>query len=57
MHQKMEWRPGVNDENTKGIKKAVVVKDGLIKIEMIGMVLSKNIPISFLIREEIAVQT
>jgi hypothetical protein len=28
MHQTMEWRAGVNDENTKGIKKAVFVEDG-----------------------------
>jgi hypothetical protein len=42
MHQKMQWRPGVSDENTKGIKKAIVVEDGLIGIEMVGMVLSRK---------------
>ncbi len=33
------------------------VEDALIGIEMVGMVLSKNIPISFLVREKVAVQT
>lgn len=40
-------------ENTKGIKKAVMIGGGLIGIEMAEMLLSKNIHVSFLIRENL----
>jgi NADPH-dependent 2,4-dienoyl-CoA reductase/sulfur reductase-like enzyme len=39
------------EENTKGIKKAVVVGGGLIGIEMVEMLLSRNIEVTFLVRE------
>jgi NAD(P)H-nitrite reductase large subunit len=39
------------NENTKGIKKAVIVGGGLIGIEMAEMLLSRNIHVTFLIRE------
>jgi NADPH-dependent 2,4-dienoyl-CoA reductase/sulfur reductase-like enzyme len=39
------------NENTKGIKKAVIVGGGLIGIEMAEMLLSRNIAVTFLIRE------
>jgi NAD(P)H-nitrite reductase large subunit len=38
-------------ENTKGIKRGVIVGGGLIGIEMAEMLLSKNIHVSFLVRE------
>ncbi|HVK96193.1 MAG TPA: FAD-dependent oxidoreductase, partial [Flavisolibacter sp.] len=38
-------------ENTKGIKRAVIVGGGLIGIEMVEMLLSQNIHVSFLVRE------
>ena len=40
-------------ENTKGIKRAVIVGGGLIGIEMVEMLLSKNIHVTFLIRENV----
>lgn len=40
-------------ENTKGIKRGVIVGGGLIGIEMAEMLLSKNIHVSFLVREPI----
>ncbi len=40
------------NENTKGIKKAVIVGGGLIGIEMAEMLLSRNIHVTFLVREE-----
>lgn len=39
------------EENTKGISRAVVVGGGLIGIEMVEMLLSRNIPVTFLVRE------
>ncbi|TAN13711.1 MAG: NAD(P)/FAD-dependent oxidoreductase [Chitinophagaceae bacterium] len=39
------------EENTNGIKKAVVVGGGLIGIEMTEMLLSRNIPVTLLVRE------
>ncbi len=38
-------------ENTKGIKRGVIVGGGLIGIEMAEMLLSQNIHVSFLVRE------
>ena len=40
------------NENTKSIKKAVIIGGGLIGIEMAEMLLSRNIAVTFLIREE-----
>ncbi len=40
------------EENTKGIKHAVIVGGGLIGIEMAEMLLSRNIAVTFLVREE-----
>ncbi len=40
-------------ENTKGIKRGVIVGGGLIGIEMTEMLLSKNIHVTFLIREHV----
>jgi NADPH-dependent 2,4-dienoyl-CoA reductase/sulfur reductase-like enzyme len=40
-------------EKTRGIKKGVVIGGGLIGIEMVEMLLSKNIHVSFLIRENV----
>jgi NAD(P)H-nitrite reductase large subunit len=40
-------------ENTKGIKRGVIVGGGLIGIEMAEMLLSKNIHVLFLVREPI----
>jgi NAD(P)H-nitrite reductase large subunit len=40
------------NENAKGIKKAVIVGGGLIGIEMAEMLLSRNIHVTFLIRED-----
>lgn len=39
--------------NTQGIKRAVIVGGGLIGIEMVEMLLSKNIHVTFLIREQV----
>ncbi len=39
------------NENTKGIKHAVIVGGGLIGIEMTEMLLSRNIHVTFLVRE------
>jgi NADPH-dependent 2,4-dienoyl-CoA reductase/sulfur reductase-like enzyme len=39
------------EKNTKGIRKAVIVGGGLIGIEMAEMLLSRNIQVTFLIRE------
>ncbi|MEK6782010.1 MAG: FAD-dependent oxidoreductase [Bacteroidota bacterium] len=39
------------EQNTKGIKHAVVVGGGLIGIEMTEMLLSRNIAVTFLVRE------
>ena len=39
------------EENTKDIKHAVIVGGGLIGIEMAEMLLSRNIPVTFLVRE------
>lgn len=39
------------EENTKGIQRAVIVGGGLIGIEMAEMLLSRNIPVTFLVRE------
>lgn len=39
------------EKNTKGISRAVVVGGGLIGIEMAEMLLSRNIPVTFLVRE------
>jgi NAD(P)H-nitrite reductase large subunit len=39
------------EKNTKGIKNAVVVGGGLIGIEMVEMLLSRNIQVTFLVRE------
>lgn len=41
------------NENTKGIKRAVIVGGGLIGIEMAEMLLSRNIPVTFLVRENL----
>ncbi|WP_420385174.1 NAD(P)/FAD-dependent oxidoreductase [Roseivirga sp.] len=40
------------EENTKGIQRAVIVGGGLIGIEMAEMLLSRNIPVTFLVREK-----
>ncbi|MEJ7691547.1 FAD-dependent oxidoreductase [Daejeonella sp.] len=40
------------NENTKGIKRAVIIGGGLIGIEMAEMLLSRNIHVTFLIRED-----
>lgn len=40
------------EENTKSIERAVIVGGGLIGIELAEMLLSRNIPVTFLIREE-----
>ena len=40
------------EENTKGIKKAVILGGGLIGVEMAEMLLSRNIDVTYLIREE-----
>lgn len=40
------------EENTKGIQRAVVVGGGLIGIEMAEMLRSRDIPVTFLVREE-----
>lgn len=39
------------EEHTKGISRAVIVGGGLIGIEMAEMLLSRNIPVTFLVRE------
>ena len=39
------------EQNTKGIKKAVIVGGGLIGIEVAEMLHSRNIPVTFLVRE------
>lgn len=39
------------EENTKGIFRAVVVGGGLIGVEMVEMLHSRNIPVTFLVRE------
>jgi NAD(P)H-nitrite reductase large subunit len=41
------------NENMKGIKRAVIVGGGLIGIEMTEMILSRNIPVTFLVREQL----
>jgi len=40
------------EENTKQVKHAVVVGGGLIGVEMVEMLKSRNIPVTFLVREE-----
>ena len=40
------------EANTKDIKRAVIVGGGLIGIEMAEMLLSRNIPVTFLVREK-----
>ncbi len=40
------------EQNSKGIKKAVIVGGGLIGIEMAEMLLSRNIEVTFLVREK-----
>jgi NADPH-dependent 2,4-dienoyl-CoA reductase/sulfur reductase-like enzyme len=40
------------EKNTKGIRNAVVVGGGLIGIEMAEMLRTRNIPVTFLVREE-----
>ena len=40
------------EEYTQGISRAVVVGGGLIGIEMVEMLLSRNIPVTFLVREK-----
>ncbi len=40
------------NENTQGIKNAVIIGGGLIGIEMTEMLLSRNIHVTFLVREE-----
>ncbi len=40
------------EANTKGIKRAVIVGGGLIGIEMAEMLLSRNIEVTFLVREK-----
>lgn len=40
------------EENTKGIERAVIVGGGLIGIEMAEMLRSRNIPVTFLVREK-----
>ena len=39
------------EEHTQGITRAVVVGGGLIGIEMVEMLLSRNIPVTFLVRD------
>ena len=39
------------EKNTKGIKRAVIVGGGLIGVEMTEMLLSRGIPVTFLVRE------
>ncbi len=41
------------NENSKGIKRAVIIGGGLIGIEMAEMLLSRNIHITFLVRENL----
>jgi NAD(P)H-nitrite reductase large subunit len=41
------------DKNSKGIKRAVIIGGGLIGIEMAEMLLSRNIHITFLVRENL----
>ncbi|MGE3801504.1 MAG: NAD(P)/FAD-dependent oxidoreductase [Candidatus Kapaibacterium sp.] len=40
------------EENTRGIKRGVIVGGGLIGIEMAEMLNSRNIPVTFLVRED-----
>lgn len=40
------------EQNTKGIKQAVIVGGGLIGVEMAEMLLSRNIKVTFLVREK-----
>jgi NAD(P)H-nitrite reductase large subunit len=40
------------EENTKNVKRAVIVGGGLIGIELAEMLLSRDIPVTFLVREE-----
>ncbi len=40
------------EENTRSIKRAVIVGGGLIGIELAEMLLARNIPVTFLIREQ-----
>ena len=40
------------EENTRNIERAVVVGGGLIGIEMVEMLLSRRIPVTFLVREK-----
>lgn len=40
------------ERNSKGISRAVIVGGGLIGVEMTEMLLSRNIPVTFLVREE-----
>ncbi len=40
------------EDNTRGISRAVIVGGGLIGIEVAEMLLSRNIPVTFLVREE-----
>ncbi|MFT5278607.1 MAG: NAD(P)H-nitrite reductase large subunit [Bacteroidia bacterium] len=40
------------ERDTKGIKRAVVVGGGLIGIEMVEMLLSRQIPVTFVVREK-----
>ncbi len=40
------------EENTKNIQRAVIVGGGLIGVEMAEMLLSRNIPVTFLVREK-----
>ncbi len=40
------------EQNTKQIKRAVIVGGGLIGIEMAEMLMSRNIPVTFLVREK-----
>lgn len=39
------------EENTRGVSRAVIVGGGLIGIELAEMLLSRNIPVTFLVRE------
>lgn len=41
------------EEFTKGIQRGVIVGGGLIGVEMAEMLLSRNIPVTFLVREEL----
>ncbi|MGL1901073.1 MAG: FAD-dependent oxidoreductase [Fibrobacterales bacterium] len=41
------------ETSTKGIQRAVVVGGGLIGVEVAEMLLSRNIPVTFLVREEL----